>query len=55
MKQKLFKAIFGPERLLLDDHSDAKYLTGKRGTWHLGPVSGLAMGSVPETVVAPGY
>ena len=54
-KQKLCKAIFGPTRTLLDDHSDVKYLTGKRGTWYLGPVSGLAMGSVLETAIGPGY
>ena len=39
----------------MDDHSDAKYLSGANGTWYLGPVSGLAMGSVLETVVGPGY
>ncbi|MHC4399662.1 MAG: alpha-amylase family protein [Planctomycetota bacterium] len=54
-KQKLFKAVFGPQRLLLDDHSDAKYLSGQEGTWYLGPVSGLAMGSVLETVIGPSY
>ena len=54
-KQKLYKAMLGPRRVLLDDHSDAKHLTGRRGTWYLGPVSGLAMGSVLETVMAPGY
>jgi alpha-galactosidase len=54
-KQKLFKAIFGPRRVLLDDHSDVKYLSGARGTWYLGPISGLAMGSVLETAIAPGY
>ncbi|MCI0620655.1 MAG: hypothetical protein L0387_03135 [Acidobacteria bacterium] len=55
LKQKLFKAILGPQRTLLDDHSDAKYLTGRRGTWFLGPVSGLAMGSVLETVINQDY
>jgi alpha-galactosidase len=54
-KQKLYKAIFGPRRVLLDDHSDVKYLTGSRGTWYLGPISGLAMGSVLETAIAEGY
>jgi len=54
-KQKLYKAIFGPERVLLDDHSDVKYLSGKQGTWYLGPISGLAMGSVLETAIGPGY
>ena len=54
-KQKLCKAIFGPTRILLDDHSDVKYLTGARGTWYLGPVSGLAMGSILETAIGPGY
>ncbi|MGH9895601.1 MAG: hypothetical protein ACREA0_27190, partial [bacterium] len=54
-KQKLFKAIFGPTRVLLDDHSDAKYLSGVRGNWYQGPVSGLAMGSVLETVSDSSY
>jgi len=54
-KQKLYKSIFGPERLLLDDHSDVKYLSGRNGTWYLGPVSGLAMGSVLETAIGPSY
>ncbi|HUV65063.1 MAG TPA: hypothetical protein VMW24_14295 [Sedimentisphaerales bacterium] len=54
-KQKLYKAIFGPNRVLLDDHSDVKYLSGRHGTWYLGPVSGLAMGSVLETAIGPGY
>lgn len=55
LKQKLFKAILGSKRVLLDDHSDAKYLTGDRGTWYLGLISGLAMGSVLETAINPDY
>ena len=55
LKQKLFKAILGPGRVLLDDHSDAKHLSGRRGKWFLGPPSGLAMGSVLETVINPTY
>jgi len=54
-KQKLYKAILGPQRILLDDHSDLQYLTGTHGTWYLGPVSGLAMGAVLETVAGPTY
>ena len=28
---------------------------GRNGTWYLGPVSGLAMGSVLETAIGPSY
>lgn len=35
---------------LPDDHSDARHPSNVGGKWYLGPVSGMAMGSVLETV-----